>query len=72
MPDDDIHEDQSRWEMLRLDLVEQMMASALSDRAMISATLRALLDVLIAGDIEMNLEDAKQRIGQSLKLFRDT
>ena len=69
---DDIYEDQSRWEMLRLDLVEVLGRSEQSDRAIISATLRALLDVLIATDIEMNLEDAKQRIGQSLKLFKDT
>ena len=62
----EIDADQVDWEILNLSLLETMVSSEKSDRAVTSATLRALLDFLTANDA-MTLEEAKQLITSCLR-----
>lgn len=62
-----IDEDEARWDRVRDQLIVVMVASSLSSIGLASATLRALLDVLI--DDGMSMADAKQEVSASLRAF---
>jgi len=64
-----IEDNERAWEELRLSLIVRMGESFLSDGALISATLRALLDMVRRGDSEADIADAKKRIEQTLAIF---
>jgi len=63
----EIEADQAHWESVNGQLVTIMENSELSNNALISASLRALLDVLV--DPDVSHRDAKALIAQSLKAF---
>ena len=65
---DGIDASQARWEEFNRWLVEIMATSKLSDTALTSATLNALLEILQAGD--NSLQEAKERIARALAAFR--
>ncbi len=62
-----IDENQAEWDRVRLRLTWTMATSSLSDTALISAALRALLDVL--DNSGLSLDDDKARIAKSLAAF---
>ena len=61
----EIAADEAHWERVCDRLIQVMSDSKLSDTALISTTLSALLDTLHPIDID----DAKKRIAQSLACF---
>ena len=54
------------WDTLRMELMDTLAVSELSDTSMTCATLRALLDIL---SINMTREEAKALIANSLNAF---
>lgn len=63
-----IDADQAHWEVICDQLTNIMMTAEMSDHSLTSATLRALLDVLVAGN-EGDLEAAKRFVAGSLNGF---
>jgi polyhydroxyalkanoate synthesis regulator phasin len=64
--DDDIDMGQSRWEMLRLDLVETLAGAETA--SIVSATLRALIDTLVAQG--MTWDEAREEVRRTLGAFQ--
>ena len=65
---DTIDDDQARWEEVQDRMVRMMCQSELSDIALTSATLNALLEVLL---LNISLPDAKRYIVRSLSAFEE-
>lgn len=65
---DEIDANQAQWEEVNRRLVEVMATSGLSDTAITSATLRALLEILQETS-DYSLPEAKERIARSLAAF---
>ncbi len=77
----EINADEAHWQAVSDRLVEVMATAGLHDTSLISATLRSLLDVLMADRTEvdrdgtahraegLSLDDAKDRIAASLRVF---
>lgn len=66
---DQIDASQEQWEQFTGRLFVSMATSGLSDTALTSATLRALLEILQETS-DYSLPEAKERIARSLAAFR--
>ena len=71
--DAEIKNDQDRWEGIRGQLADIMVTSELSDNALVSASLRAMLDTLELDPVEPNMprSEAKALVARCLKAFRE-
>ena len=66
--DTEILEDAARWENFRYDFTGLIVVSQMSESSVVSASLRALLEML---ENTMTCDEAKAFIARRLKAFRD-